>query len=109
MRIISINNSTITNSFPTFLSSKSKKLIEKLEKAEQLNKVKITFDELERMYEEIGYYVIKKRGSHAIVNVTENLNIPVIIPHGRKHVHPNDLKRFLLVKEKKFKEASLVN
>lgn len=109
MKIISVNNYTVTNSTIAFNGAKSRKLIAKLENAQRPDKMKISFDELEKMYEEIGYYLIRKRGSHAVVNVTENLNIPVIIPHGRKHVHENDLKRFKLIKEGKFKEASLVN
>ena len=94
---------------PAFTSVKAKKLIEKVEQAERLNRVGITFDELERMYEEIGYYVYKKRGSNANVTLTDNITIAIIIPHGKKYVNTNDLKRFLLVKQGKFLEASRVH
>ena len=92
-----IYNISSANSF-SLKGVQYQKLIKSIEKAPQLKKLKITFDELERMYNELGYDVIRKRGSHAIVQLTENINIPVIISHGSKYVHFNDLKRFLLIK-----------
>ncbi len=112
MRINSTNYycyNNISLSQPTFASVKARKLIQKVEQAERLNRVEITFDELERMYEEIGYYVFKKRGSHANVTLNDNITIAIIIPHGKKYVNTNDLKRFLLVKQGKFLEASKVH
>jgi hypothetical protein len=106
--VISLYNQNVTNYNPTFSGAKSRKLIAKIESATLLKKVEITFDELERMYNEIGYDVLKKPGSHAIVCISETIHIPVIIPHNNKYVHINDLKRFLLVKEGKFVEASQV-
>ena len=92
-----------------FCGVKYQKLIDRVEHAEQLKKLNITFDQLERMYNEIGYDVVRKGGSHAIVNLTENINIRVTIPHKQKYVHFSDLKRFLLVKEGKFEEATHVH
>ena len=109
MRIINLYNQNIINNYPiTFESAKSRKLIAKLEQATSLKKIEITFDELERMYNEIGYDIIRKRGSHAVVPVTSELNISVTIPHNDKYVNTNDLKRFLLVKGGKFAEASRI-
>ena len=94
---------------PVFGGVQTQKLIAKLEKAERINKMEITFDQLERMYNEIGFDVVKKRGSHASIQLTPEIIISVIIPHGKKYVNINDLRRFLLVKEGKYKEASLIN
>lgn len=112
MKINAVNIYSCKNtacSQPAFTSVKAQKLIAKLESAERLNRVEITFDELVRMYDEIGYYVYKKRGSHATVAVGDNVTLAIPIPHKNKYVNSNDLKRFLLVKQGKFKEASLVN
>ena len=106
INIYNYNNAVVP---PTFGSVKAIKLIAKLESAERLNKVEITFDELERMYEEIGYFVYKKRGSHASVTVGDDVTLSITMPHGRKYVNPNDLKRFLLVKDGKFIEATRVH
>lgn len=99
----------VSGSQMVFCGVKYQKLIDKVEHAEKLKKLNITFEQLERMYNEIGYDVIHKPGSHAIVNLTENINIHVPIPHKQKYVHFNDLKRFLLVKEGKFEEATRVH
>jgi predicted RNA binding protein YcfA (HicA-like mRNA interferase family) len=81
----------------SFESAKARKLIKKVNEAEKLDKLNITFNELESMYNELGYDVFYKRGSHAVVHLTEGVNLPVIIPHKRKNVHPFDLKRFKYV------------
>ena len=103
------NYNTLPIYSPAFKGVKTRKLISKVENTKILNKLEITFDELERMYNEIGYDFIRKRGSHVTVHLTDNITIAVVIPHGKKYVHINDIKRFLLVKEGKFKEATLVN
>lgn len=77
-----------------FSSKKAQKLIEKVKDTERIDKLQISFDELKSMYKEIGYDVLYKRGSHATVTISKDLNIPVVIPHKRKNVHPFDLKRF---------------
>ena len=48
-------------------------------------------------YNELGYDVLCKRGSHAVVPVTEKFNLPLVIPHGTKYVNPQDLKRLQFV------------
>ena len=90
---VELNNLSQTNNI-VFTSKRAQKLINKIKGAEKMEKLQITFDELKSMYKEIGYDVLFKRGSHAIVPVNEDLNIPVVIPHKRKNVHPFDLKRF---------------
>ena len=89
-----------------FNGVKSRKLIDKLENAEQLKKFEVTFDELERMYNEIGYDIVRKRGSHASIQLADNIIINIVIPHEDKYVKISDLKRFLLIKEGKFSEAA---
>lgn len=80
-----------------FESAKGRKLVEKVRNTKILDKLHISFDELELMYKELGYDVFYKRGSHAIVHLTENTNLPLVIPHKNKNVHPKDLKRFKYV------------
>lgn len=106
MYIDRLNYSNVSlNSSPAFKSAKAQKLIQKLEQAPILKKVQITFDELERMYNELGYDVIRKRGSHASVVLNEKYTMSIVIPHDDKYVKVNDLKRFLLIKEGKIEEA----
>ena len=78
----------------TFEGARSRKLIEKVRSAEKIGKLKITFEELEGMYNEIGYDVFYKGGSHAVVPITEDVNLPIVIPHKKNNVHVHDLKRF---------------
>jgi len=89
-----------------FCGARSRKLIEKVQRTEKMDKLKVSFDELERMYNEIGYDVLYKRGSHAIVHVTDTINIPIVIPHKTKDVHPFDLVRFKYVLNGEFEKAS---
>lgn len=108
MKILNITNQNISDNI-NFNGAKSRKLIEKISNSKQLKKMDITFDELVRMYNEIGYDVILKRGSHAAIPLTDEITISVVIPHGsEKYVKPNDLKRFLLVKENKFIDAAKI-
>lgn len=106
---LTFNNIFTSAPMPIFNGAKTRKLIEKIENAKRLNKVEVTLDELERMYNEIGYDLVRKRGSHVIVPLTDDINISIATPHGGKYVHINDLKRFLLVKEGKFLEATKVH
>ena len=85
--------------------AQTRKLIQKIENAPILKKINITFDDLERMYNEIGYEVFRKRGSHAVVHLTETENLVIVIPHANKYVNVNDIRRFLLVKNGKLEEA----
>ena len=97
-------NHTLPNNV-IFTGAKAKKLISKLKNADKVDKLDISFDELKSMYREIGYDVVYKRGSHAIVPITEDLNISVVIPHKRKNMHPYDLKRFKYVLMGEFDKA----
>ena len=101
---VEFSNLTYTNNI-AFSSQRAKKLIEKIRSMEKMDKADISFDELKSMYKEIGYDIIYKRGSHAIVPVNEDLNIPVIIPHKRKNVHPYDLRRFKYILLGEFEKA----
>lgn len=92
-----------------FESKKAQKLIERVQNAERLDKLQISFDELKSMYKEIGYDVLYKRGSHAIVPISKDLNIPVVIPHKTKNVHLFDLKRFIYILHGEFEKARLCN
>ena len=78
---------------PSFGSAKTKKLMEQILNAKDLKKVHLTFYDVVDIYSDLGYDVIMKRGSHAIVPITDKINLPVVIPHGSKYVHPCDIKR----------------
>lgn len=101
---VEFNNLAYTNNV-AFSSAKARKLIEKITCTERMDKLDISFDELKSMYQEIGYDVVYKRGSHAVVPITKDLNVPVIIPHKRKNVHPFDLKRFKYILKGEFEKA----
>lgn len=80
---------------PAFGSAKARKLMEKVLNANSNNfkGINATFDDMVATYQELGYDVIMKRGSHAIVPLTPKANLPLVIPHGNKYVHPLDLRR----------------
>ena len=101
---VDFNFSLPTNNI-SFSSKRAQKLIEKVKGTEKMNKMQISFDELKSMYKEIGYDIVYKRGSHAIVPINEELNIPVVIPHKRKNVHPFDLQRFKFILFGEFEKA----
>ena len=91
---VSFNNLLFSNNHITFESAKARKLIETVKNAQKIDKLKINFEELEIMYKEIGYDIFYKRGSHAVIHLTDEINLPVVIPHKTKYVHPKDIKRF---------------
>ena len=103
MRVELSNISNLNNM--AFSGARARKLIEKIKNMKKLEKADVSFDELKSMYNEIGYDVVYKRGSHAVVPITEDFNIPVVIPHKRKNVHPFDLKRFKYILTGEFDKA----
>ena len=84
---------------PAFGSAKARKLIEKVLQADSNNfrGINATFDDMVAAYNELGYDVILKRGSHAVIPITDHANLPLVIPHGSKYVHPLDLRRLRCV------------
>ena len=90
-----------------FYGARARKLIEKVKNAQRLGDLKISFEELKGMYNEIGYDVFYKRGSHAVIHLENGVNIPLVIPHKTKNVHPLDLKRFKYVLAGEFEKAKL--
>jgi len=99
-------NKTTSNCSPTF-GTTPEKLIKKILATKNNKDIKVTFDEMVKIYNHLGYDVLMKRGSHAIVPVGK-LNIPLVIPHKDKYIHPNDIKRFKLILEGKAEKAQLV-
>ena len=55
---------------PSFEGASARKLITKIKNATQLKKLGVTFEELVNAYKEIGFDVLMKRGSHAVVPIT---------------------------------------
>lgn len=83
---------------PSFKSAKTRKMIEELQSAKNLRQIKFTFDDVVSIYNDIGYDVILKRGSHASVPLTDKMNVTIVIPHdGHKFVHLLDIKRLKYV------------
>lgn len=93
-----VTNSQVVSS-PTFGSAKARKLIEKVLSSNVNNYkgINATFEDMVAVYQELGYDVIMKRGSHAVVPISDSANLPLVIPHGNKYVHPLDLKRLRCV------------
>ena len=72
------------NQKPSFQGKASVKFLEKLKTADNLKHVKASFDEMVRAYNELGYDVIHKRGSHAVVIISDKIRLSLIHPHGNK-------------------------
>ncbi len=85
------------NSQQSFGSVKAKQLLETIKTEKSVKNIKITFDEIVGAYNELGYDVICKRGSHAVVPITDRVNLPIVIPHGTKYINPLDVKRLQLI------------
>lgn len=85
-------------SSPSFCGKAQEKLIKKIIQSNNPKEWKYTFEDIKGIYEHLGFDVMFKRGSHAIVNIC-GTNVPLVMPHKDKYVHPSDVKRlkFLLV------------
>lgn len=86
-----------TSSSPAFCGNSPQKLIQKIMATENNKNVHITFDEAAKIYRYLGYDVLMKRGSHAIIPLTESKNLPLPIPHKDKYVGAYDIKRLKCV------------
>lgn len=89
------SNQLVTNSV-SFQANTAPKLLKKVAEAKDLRKLNITFDEMVKMYNHLGYDVLMKRGSHATVT-SGNVNFTLPIPHKDKVVHAKDIKRLRYV------------
>ena len=67
-----------------FQGKASIKFIEKLKTTQNLKYVKATFDDMVRAYNELGYDVMHKRGSHAVIIISDKIRLSLIHPHGNK-------------------------
>lgn len=90
-----ISNQNVSS--PSFCGKAQEKIIKKILASNNPKEWKYTFEDMKGVYEHLGYDVMMKRGSHAIVNI-EGKNLPLVMPHKDKYVDPNDVKRlkFLL-------------
>ena len=86
-----------SSSGPCFCGKTPKKLIDKINSTKDSKKVKLTFDEAVKIYQYLGYDVLFKRGSHAVVPVEENLNLLLVIPHKDKVISPTDVEKLRFV------------
>ena len=93
----------------SFGSVKAKKLIEKVRTAKNLKNINATFEDMVTVYKELGYNVIMKRGSHAVIPITEKVNLPLVIPHNSKFVHIHDLKRLQYIVNGEIEKALKVH
>ena len=92
----------------SFQGAKSRKFLDKLLKTDNLKNIKVSFGDMVAAYQELGYDVILKRGSHASIPITDKVNMPLVIPHGEKCVHPLDLKRLKLIAQGDIQKALTV-
>ena len=83
---------------PAFGSARARKLIERVKNAKTFKGFNVSFEEMVSAYNELGYEVSFKRGSHAVIALTETVNLPLPIPHGNKKcMDMFDLKRLQCV------------
>ena len=80
----------------SFCGRAQEKLIKKIMSGNNPKEWKYTFNDIKGIYEHLGYDVMMKRGSHAIININ-GLNLPLVIPHKDKYVNPNDVRRLKCV------------
>jgi len=92
----------------SFKGASSEKLLKKIMQTDNIKNLKISFNEMVKLYEHLGYDVLMKRGSHAIVPVAEGVNIPLVIPHKDKVVHVHDIKRLKLIVAGEIEKAKQV-
>ena len=85
------------NTKPSFGSVKAQRFLDRVKTTKSFNHFNATFEDMVSAYNELGYDVLCKRGSHAVVPITEKVNLPLVIPHGTKYVNPQDLKRLQFV------------
>lgn len=85
------------NVLPSFKSAKTRKMIDEIKNAKNLKHINLTFDDMVDIYNDLGYDVILKRGSHAVIPITDKVNLPVVIPHGEKFIHIHDIKRLKFI------------
>jgi len=102
-----MTNPMMSSNQISFNGHSPEKLLKKILEAKTDKSLKITFDELVKIYNHLGYDVVMKRGSHAIVTI-DKINIPIVIPHKDKVVHPNDLKRLKLILKGEVERAQRV-
>lgn len=86
----SVNNQAVGT--PSFCGRAQEKLIKKIMSSNNPKEWKYTFEDIKGIYEHLGFDVMMKRGSHAIVRIN-GTNLPLVIPHGDKYVSPMDVKR----------------
>ncbi len=92
---------------PSFAAKTPTKLLNKILETKNVKTLKISFDEMVKVYNHLGYDVLMKRGSHAIVPVGD-IKIPLPIPHKDKVVHANDIKRLKYIVAGEVEKAKYV-
>ncbi len=86
------NKTKANSSTQSFGGNSPEKLIKYILSAQNFKKVKINFDEAVKIYNHLGYDVLTKSGSHAVV-VVGSSNIPLVRPHKGNHLGIMDIKR----------------
>ena len=85
------------SSNPAFCGNSPQKLIQKIMTTENNKNIHLTFDEAAKIYRYLGYDVMMKRGSHAVIPLDGKANLALPIPHKDKYVSPFDIKRLKCV------------
>lgn len=91
---ITFNTKDYSYKNPVFGSKAAIKFLKKLKDTPNTKYIKATFDDVVRAYNELGYDVLQKRGSHATVVISNDIRLSLVMPHGgKKSVTPTELKK----------------
>ena len=93
-------------SLVSFQGRAAEKLIEKIKGTKHLysKALKLTFNDAVKIYGHLGYDVLMKRGSHAVIP-TQYGNMPLVIPHKDKYISPKDVARLRFIIDGDIKKA----
>lgn len=70
------------------------KLLAKIKNCNNFRKLAIRYEEAKKVYENLGYRVEVKSGSHSIVTMPDGFAFPLVLPHGsNKVISATDVKR----------------
>lgn len=93
--------------YPAFQGKASLKFLEKIKTTKELKYIKATFDDIVRAYNELGYDVLHKRGSHAVIVISDKIRLSLVHPHGKSKglVTPTEIKKLRYVAQGEIEKA----
>jgi predicted RNA binding protein YcfA (HicA-like mRNA interferase family) len=95
---ITLDTKQYSGYHPSFYGKSSVKFLLKLKETKKIKYIKASYDDIVRAYNELGYDVLQKRGSHAVVVISDKVKLSLVKPHGdKKVVSATDLKKLKYV------------